>query len=124
MNALNLIKEARDAADNRDLSAIDYGLVYQLADALERAMSGLYNVYLELGEDPDGARNAQELFGPWVGFDPATTIPKLVARNQKDWDRDVEEVERMAWDQGAQSVFYDEVLGRLNWPENPYKEQS
>lgn len=62
-----------------------------LAYALESALEGLYKVYVNLGEDTDGARNAEQLFGPWVGFDPAKHIPDLVMEHRKEWDNAYEE---------------------------------
>lgn len=65
-------------------------LLAKVTYELEQALEGLYRVYVNLGEDTDGARNAKELFGPWVGFDPATHIPKLVAETRKQWEEDYE----------------------------------
>lgn len=83
-------------------------LFYQAANAIEEigaaflreregkeaALEGLYRVYVNIGEDTDGTRNAKELFGPWVGFDPAVHVPSLVADFRKmmeeDYDTDLE----------------------------------
>lgn len=75
----------------------------ELADALEAALEGLYRVYVNLGEDTDGARNAEELFGPWVGFDPATHIPNLVAEHRDEWEH--------AYEEGVQDAKRDLEMG-------------
>lgn len=69
-------------------------IIFRLTLELQAALEGLYLVYVNIGEDTDGARNAKELFGPWVGFDPATHVPNLVADFRKmmeeDYDTDLE----------------------------------
>lgn len=69
--------------------AID--LANKLADALENALEGLYKVYVNLGEDTDGARNADQFFGAWVAFDPAKHIPDLVKEHRTEWENSYEE---------------------------------
>lgn len=70
------------------------GIISRLSLELHEALEGLYLVYVNIGEDTDGARNAKELFGPWVGFDPAVHVPSLVADFRKmmeeDYDTDLE----------------------------------
>lgn len=63
-------------------------IISDLTDQLRSALAGLFQVYVELGEDTNGARNAKELFGPWVGFDPATHIPELVAERRREWEKE------------------------------------
>lgn len=65
-------------------------LIFRLSQELEASLEGLYGVYVNLGFDTDGARNARELFGPWVGFDPATHIPELAAEHQRESEDDYE----------------------------------
>ncbi|USH44540.1 hypothetical protein SEA_CASSITA_86 [Microbacterium phage Cassita] len=69
----------------------------------EAALEGLYKVYVNLGEDTDGARNAKELFGPWVGFDPATHIPDLVMEHRKEWENAYEE----GYEDAKREAYYE-----------------
>lgn len=92
MSPFALIQEARSLeADWGQNEGEAIGVANDLADSLEAALEGLYRVYVNLGEDTDGARNARELFGPWVGFDPATHVPNLVMEHRKDWENAYEE---------------------------------
>lgn len=107
-----MITDYKELADvlRREAGDTRYGLtlLHQAANAIEElgaaflrerqgkeaALEGLYRVYVDIGEDTDGARNAKELFGPWVSFDPATHVPNLVADFRKmmeeDYDTDLE----------------------------------
>lgn len=86
---------------------LEADIMWSLVRELENALDGLYKVYVNLGEDTDGARNAKELFGPWVGFDPATHIPKLVAEHRDEWEHAYEE----GVEDGKREA-YDERHGR------------
>lgn len=55
----------------------------------DRFYEGLYQVYVRLGEDTDGARNADELFRPMVGCDPAEWVPRLVAECRAEMDAEI-----------------------------------
>lgn len=75
-------------------------VIANLIRELENSLEGLYRVYVNIGEDTDGARNAEQLFGPWVGFDPAAHIPQLVADFRKESEEDYEIDLANAWDDG------------------------
>lgn len=66
-------------------------VMMNLVRELENALEGLYRVYVNLGEDTDGARNAEQLFSPWVGFDPAKHVPDLVMEHRNEWENAYEE---------------------------------
>lgn len=75
-------------------------LILRLSQELEASLEGLYGVYVSLGFDTDGARNARELFGPWVGFDPATHIPELAAEYRRESEEDYDNDLAKAWYEG------------------------
>lgn len=60
--------------------------VTALRAELAEALDGLFNVYIALGEDPDGARNAAQLFGP-VATPPGKWIPQVVAETIAEYER-------------------------------------
>ena len=62
--------------------------------ALDAAEEGLYRVYVELGEDTDGARNARELFGPMTRTVPGEWVPKLVREYRAEMEAESDDFER------------------------------
>lgn len=104
------IAEMRKVTGDGD---VDSGSMAVYADALEaehqRAESyfeGLYNVYVQLGEDTDGARDARALFGPMTQTDPAEWLPRLVRANRCEWE---DEAERMEAERDALREAIDET---------------
>lgn len=81
-------------------SLMDYGPraedddIRTVLDALDAAEKGLYDVYVNLGEDTDGARNARELFGPMVSTTPGELVPRLVAAYRSEMEAESERFER------------------------------
>lgn len=118
MNPIKALRELREVT-------VPYGpfpddeILNAAADALESALEGLFQVYVELGEDTDGARNAKELFS-WFGFDPATHIPELVAAFRKQSEEDYEADLAKAWDEGHRKGIR---WNREGTPGNPYKKE-
>lgn len=108
----DLIAELRGFAAGSESARAS--LMRDAADALEavtaerdRFYEGLYQAYVQLGEDTDGARNADELFRPMVNCDPAEWVPRLVANYRAEMEAEADAIE----------AERDEALSRI--PEHP-----
>lgn len=84
--------EVRHEADFWELQDADD--IRAVLDALDAAEEGLYRVYVELGEDTDGARNARELFGPMINTAPGELVPQLVRQYRTEMEAELDTVER------------------------------